>query len=305
MKGDCIYITAKYLPKVEPPLLFNNKSGANDCCYELPVFWSSNTSSSTYKYEHDYSSWIVFCEKSIQSASVFIEKYNNGWVELDQLTDNTLGTYFDLGFIDNRLEQKAVGYLLDWNLVYSEYGNGDYRLRFDQEYLLSVTKTEYSFAWTLSQYNDFDADETVRIDWTNNGLQGWFGRGQVDFMGNNYFGQIRLPFSAFGRPTDTLADEYYRLQDEKDLYKSRVIVENFKLEIRKAPAYIHTYLQYLLRITPEYVNITDYNRSATDNFRDKKVIFTKGSEPNWTEWTDKATVNYDMQEFIKDKTAYR
>lgn len=303
-KGDCIFITAKYLKEIEPPLVFENRSNNLECCYELPVFWDDNINDPDYKYHHDFSSWIVFCEQSILNVYMFLERWSGSdWEEVQELTDNNLGTYFGLGFITNRLDQKAAGYLLDWNKVNDEHGDGEYRIRFDQSYKFGINTAEYSFSWTLHKWNEIRANETIRVEWNNNGEQGWFGKRRVDFYGKNFYGQVRLPNSYFGFPKDGLEQEFVQYQDGRQEFKTRTITERYSLEVVKAPATIHKYLQILIRSAYNFT-ITDYNLNNTESFKDYQCVFISASEPQWSMGTNLATVNYELEEYIKNKTIY-
>lgn len=72
----------------------------------------------------------------------------------------------------------------------------------------------------------------------------------------------------------------------------------------QAPAIIHEYIKLLVRQSYNFT-ITDYNLSNTQLFRDYKCIFVTGSEPNWTFGSSQATVTYDLEEYIKNKTVYK
>lgn len=302
-KGDCIYIDAVYFRDPERPMNMESRQNA-DCCYELPVFWSSDSSNSDYPYMHDKSSWIVFCDKSILSVEITLERYLGGWEDVVTLTDNTYGQYFDLGFIENRLDQKAIGYLIDWNLVYADFGNADYRLRFDQTYKLGIAFPETSLSWHLREYSTGLADKTTRIEWTSNGIRGWWNKGRVDFMGSDFYGQIRIPKSIFGFPKDTVEQEFYRTKEERDEFLQRVLPEKYSLQIVQAPSVIHEYIKLLVRQSYS-VKISDYNIYNTQIFRNYECVFISGSEPNWTYGSGQATVTYDLEELIKSNTVYK
>jgi hypothetical protein len=302
-KGDCIFIDAVYFQEPPEPMDMGVKMGA-DCCYELPVFWSADTSNPDYKYMHDVSSWIVFCDQSIISVNVILERYYNGWQDVATLTTDIYGKYFALGFIENRFNQKAIGYLLDWNLVYTAFGNADYRLRFDQTYKLGITQPERSFSWHLRQYSIGLADKTVRLEWMANGIRGWWNKGRADFMGANFLGQIRLPKSAFGYPKDAIEEESYLTQEEEDRFLKLRLIERYQLEVIQAPPIIHEYLKIVVRLSYK-VKISDYNIMNPQKFRDYECIFKSGSEPNWNFGTQLATVQYDLEEYIKNKTVYK
>lgn len=302
-KGDCIYIDAIYFKEPEPPQEFDNRKNS-DCCYELPVFWSEDTSNSNYEYMHDKSSWIVFCDKTILSVEVTLERYLGGWQDVATLTDNTYGTYFALGFINNRFSEKAIGYLLDWNLVYDAFGNADYRLRFDQTYKLGIEFPEYSFTWHLRQYSDGLADKTTRLEWNSNGIRGWWKKKRTDFMGSDFYGQIRLPQSAFMFPKDSVEQEFYRTKDEEDEFLTRVLPERYVFELRQAPPYIHEYIKIMVRQSYNF-KISDYNLQNPHVLKGYEVNFITGSEPNWNFGTKLATVKYDLEEYVKNNTVYK
>ena len=92
-KGDCIYIDAIYVTPDIPPMSFENRKGA-ECCYDLPVLWYTNASDPDYFYKHDLTSWVVFMDKLATSYTITLQKNRCGWEDLQELEDNSLGTYF-------------------------------------------------------------------------------------------------------------------------------------------------------------------------------------------------------------------
>lgn len=297
-KGDCIYIDAIFLKVVDPPLIMQESADCLDCCYTLPVFWSSDADN----LHHDKTSWIWFVDKNAIDTCVMTLERNE--IEVDTLNDNTLGNLYPLGFIDNRLDQKAIAYELDWNLVNSLHGNGKYRIKIVQTDILGAEKIEYSPIFELRKYADLLADETIRVEFKMNGQIGWLGEGQVDFLGNEFYMQFRLPNSIFGQRSDDIEQENRRFQNGATMQISKIIIDKFKLEVREAPEFIHQILQVTLR-QALYFTVTDYKYCAKSIYTTRKAVFISGHAPTFNEVNDRSTVVYDLEEYIKNKITYR
>lgn len=297
-KGDCIYIDAIFLKVVEPPKVFQESGDCIDCCYTLPVFWSDDNND----LYHDKSSWVWFVDKNAIDTCVMTLERNE--IEVDTLNDGTLGTLYPLGFIDNRLDQKAIAYELDWNLVYSLHGNGKYRIKIVQTDVIGTEKIEYSPVWNLRKYADLLADETIRVDFKMNGQIGWFGEEQVDFLGNDFYMQFRLPSSNFGQRSDDLAVDNRRFENGATMQISKIITDKFKLEVREAPEFIHQILQVTLR-EALFFTVTDYKFCAKNIYTTERAVFISGHAPEYNNVNDRSTVLYDLEEYVKNKITYR
>lgn len=299
--GDCIYIDAIFLKDPEPPILMGDRSDCEECCYCLPVFWSDESND----LKHDKSSWPWFYDKNNTDAVViYLEKIEGEYVEKATLDNNDLGILYPYGFIDNRLDQKAIAYELDWNLVYDEFGNGKYRMKAVHNDLLGVEKIEYSPEFSLRKYVPELAEETIRTEFTLNGEIGWFGESKVDFLGVDFYMQFRISNAKFGYWTDSVEQENRRFESGATLPISHIIIDKYKLEIIQAPEFMHRITQVMMRQAKPNT-ITDYTYCAKEIFNTKRAIFTSGFETTYTRGTDRSTVVYDLEEYFKNKITYR
>jgi hypothetical protein len=300
-KGDCIYIDAVFLKVGDPPKVFQSSGDCKDCCFYIPVFWSDDNDEK----HHDYSSWPFFYDKpSTDTVELFLEKIEGSFVEKDSLNNTDYGVFYPLGFIDNRLDQVAIGYELDWNLVYAEFGNGQYRIKAVQTDIMGAERVEYSPEYELRKYVDELADETIRTEFTLNGEIGWFGEGKVDFLGVDFYMQFRIPNARFGYWNDTVEQENRRFQNGSTMPISHQIVDNYKIEIINAPEFFHRILQVTSRqAIPN--TMTDYANCAKGMYDVKRVIYQSGMDATHLKGTDRLTVSYELEEYLKNKIIYK
>jgi len=297
-KGDCIYADFLYIKVVEPPKTAQLPNDCADCCYALPVFWSNEGND----LHQDKSSWVFFVDKSsVTGAVLALEKDGES---VANLTTGSLGRLYPYGFIDNRINQKAIGYELNWNTVYTAHGNGKYRLKCTFTDVLGNEIVDYSPDFELRKYHPLLADETVRFEFNMNGQIGWFGESKVDFEGNDFYMQFRLPNSRFGHQTDDLSVENRRFESGATMQISKEIVNKYKLEVFEATQYILDLIQVTIR-QAYYTKITGFHFCEKGVYPEKRVTFSNGSSPVVNNINDRGTVVFDLEEYFKNKITYR
>jgi len=160
----------------------------NKCCFALPTL---ATLSNSDPYQNDITS-VYFGYSSIAS-SVNIVLIKDG-ADIGSLIDDTYGTFYHFGFHENN-EKKYIGYKLDWKSILTILGTGSYQLRFDITTIFATLESEYSFEYCLKNYTPASSDETVRIEFTHNGLIGnWKDDSDVrSFKDLSWYNSIRLP----------------------------------------------------------------------------------------------------------------
>lgn len=118
------------------------------------------------------------------SDTVTMKLFKNG-VETVTLVDNTYGTFYNFGSLANA---DLKGYLIDWGLVQTALGSGDYQFK-ATSVLLGTTIEYESIIFKVIPYNEAAADNTVRIESYQNGK---VDRSPFDFTGVNWYSQYRL-----------------------------------------------------------------------------------------------------------------
>jgi len=231
----CDYVPCVYIEKV-----FASQTSAGD-------FWKNDKSDFLFK-------------RFVPVDTVEMELHKDG-EKVDDLIDDTYGTYFD-GFLTGSSEQQLYkGYLLDWNLIQAAFGNGSYTLVAFLDVIGS--QTEYnSRTFNLFTFNDELAHDSVRIETVQNGnIIG----SEFDFTDLDWYGSVRMP-GKFGNPTPIYeTDSYVTEQRVKRQIQDKMSREwelNTKL-INYEVANVFLYNKLLAN----QILITDYNIFAESVWR--------------------------------------
>lgn len=199
-----------------------------------------------------------FLFKRIGASDTLIMGLEKDGVQVDALTDNTYGTFYDFGDLLNPL---LSGYLLDWSLVYAAFGGGKYRI-VSTLTIFTVNFTYNSVYYQLMAWNEIAADGTVRIEsWQNGSIQS----NPIDFTGLNWYSQYRIKGDFGNRQPEFITDNYLdsqrnirQIQDQiQDTYKLELL--NLSMEEKELILY-RDFLANRLRFT-------DYNISNEDKYR--------------------------------------
>ncbi len=154
------------------------------------------------------------------------------------------------------------------------------------------TYTETSFTYCLDWFTPANADGTVRIDFTHNGVIGDRNKDTdtVSYTGLNWYNQVRVPSSMILRERSVNEQESVQYNNGmmEDWKSEQTIV--WDLEIAKAPNWLHRYLN-LDVLQADDIFITDYNtKCPLKPFTKRNVVRKGGYEPNWIEMAKYASV---------------
>jgi hypothetical protein len=222
------------------------------CCFILDVF-GSISDSDTYK--NDKSDFLYRFPLSVTSCVLNLQKRISGvWTDQVTLDDSSYGTFSAFGFArkDNK---DLIGYYLDWRIVLSVFGVGNYRVK------RTFSSTDlYSNEYCLHTYTPMQVDRTVRIRYIENSIVGDMDdtRYTKDFSGLNRENMIRIPDSFFGFTESSYELESVRYDNgfEKD-YKNEQ-TQRWTMEIAALPSIIHNLLRDEILQSDELF-ISDYN----------------------------------------------
>jgi hypothetical protein len=230
-----------------------SKKEVNDICYcNYECEYSANVFAKVggEDYQNDKSQFLF--RRFIPADSVSIEIYKDG-VKIDDLNDDTLGKFYN-GFPDGNSEQQLyVGYLLDWEKVYSLYGAGNYRVM-AQLNIIGEQSTFESELFVLRGYSDEAADGTVRIDSTQNGniMSSIF-----DFTDLNWYQSVRIR-GRFFEEAEEFEKIIYKTQNYRQEQIQDKIIENWTLEADMIPRNISEFLTKNAVLSNNFV-VNDYN----------------------------------------------
>lgn len=258
------------------------------CIYTEKVFASP---SSDDFWKNDKSEFLF---KRLVSADSIDMKLLKDGVEVALLNNNTLGTYYD-GFSGGTSAQQLYkGFLLDWKLIQSAHGNGNYNLQADLNIIGAVSQYT-SRQFTLATFSDVSAHKTVRIETTQNGnIIG----SQFDFTDLNWYGSVRMP-GVFGNPTPVYeTDSYVTERRVKRQIQDRMVRE-WELNTKFIGYEVAEVFLYNKLLANEIL-ITDYNILAESVWR---RIPVRPSEVDKPKVSGKPESYYNVK-FVDEKDKY-
>jgi len=263
----CNYITCEYVEKV-----FADPTSSD--------FWKNDKNEFLFR-------------RLVAVDTVAIKLFKDG-VEVADLNDNTLGTFYN-GFASGSAEQqKYVGFLVDWKLVEAAHGVGEYQIKADLS-IIGNTSTYESRKFRLCIYSDLAANGTVRIESTQNGnIEG----SDFDYTGLEWYQSFRIA-GKFGNPTPVFEEDRYTTETRKIRQIKDKMGREWTLKTGKVNYEVGEKLIYNKMLANEIL-ITDYSILAESIWRRQSVLPSSIEKPEIADSLEKIYVIT----FIDDKDIY-
>lgn len=303
-------IVQRPIEPVTPLDLPTSRFSEFECCDELLVLADEF---STDEFKNDCPSFIIMQSEYITSITLKLEKKEAGvWVEKTTISDQTFGSFFDYGFFDNNLFEKALGFKPTWSTILTTYGAGCYRFKTEEATIVASPSeiNNYSPVYTLKQYTPELADKTFRIEWFNNSTLGVSERdprkqdfkniGAVAGVDARGWQQcIRLKGVFWYQESEYLLENTRYESGRLEKYRQEQ-TPIYKLRILPVGAYIHNLLRTQALMSDD-IYITDYNSTGIDIYKQKHVELRSGYPPNWfINNSSKASVELEFNQKINN-----
>ena len=241
----------------------------SECVGALPVFGDLFSDDLQ---NNDFTSVLAWQKKlSVVSFELLDENCN----KIADLNDNTYGIYYPDGYWSSSngftfFQNNYTGYKLDWKKVLQAFGPGGYKIKQVKYKILTPTEIteECSCFFDLSQYTDARANETVRIETTQNGYI--IGQG-LDYTNINWKEQIRIP-GFFGNKQRRLEQDNYLDKNRRTTQIQDSLIHEFSLEPYFWPACLREEIDSILLANE--ILVSDYNIDNTDDLKNISVIPT-------------------------------
>ena len=260
----------------------------SECVGTLPVFGDLNSDSLQ---NNDFTSFLAYQRPG---TSVSFKLLDENCDFLANLFDSTYGTYYPINYFGSGFtffQNDYVGYKLDWKKVLQSFGSAGYKIqkRTISNFVPAAFEPieECSCFFDLSQYTDERANETVRIETTQNGYI--IGQG-LDYTNTNWKEQIRIP-GFFGNKQRRIEQDNYLDRNRNTTQIQDSIVHEFTLEPYFWPHCLRDEIDSILLANE--ILISDYNSANTDNLKNISVIPTSID----TEYFGKSTKAADEIKF--------
>lgn len=300
LRGEAYKKTFTLIPTgLEEGETLDYVTGTRDrCCFKLPVL--AQEEGFTDDIKNDYTSFYFGYSDLVTSVALtFIDASTNLPVTVgtSDLTVPVTGKFecFPFGFHENG-GKKYIGVKIHWKGVIIDSGPGGYYVKSEATLVTGGTFTETSFTYCLDWFTPANADGTVRIDFTHNGI---IGDRNDDTQTTSYFGlnwqnQVRVPNSMILRERSVNEQESVQYNNGmmEDWKSEQSIV--WDLEVAKAPNWLHRYLN-LDVLQADDIFVTDYNtKCPLKPFTKRNVVRRGGYEPNWIEMAKYSSVNIQL-----------
>ncbi len=273
----------------------NSVANNGECCFLLPALAEIGTPTSELK--NDKHSVIWFFDNGFTFAELILQKLENGtYTDLYPISfDNSYGTNFVYGFYETIYAEKSIGYLLDWNLVLNDLGEGEYRIKCNATQIDSTIKNYYSFEFCLKEYTESRANKTTRLDWYKNGNSGSLidDTRKVDYGTLNYYNSVRLPKSYFGKTQIKQEKNYTKYQSGEQVWIKDSIDFDYTLQVNQIPTWLSDFISLDANVNSE-MYITDYNIRNEYRFT-KKAITCTGVSNTYSDGSTNITVEYNYK----------
>jgi hypothetical protein len=234
------------------------------CDYINTVFASQDDSN---EYKNDKSNFLIGLNAN--QSILEIRLIGNGFDIL--ISDNTFGTYYAKGSINNTQEQlNYVGFVCDWRKVQSLLQNGIYYFSFKETIAGREFITE-SVKYRLLPFSDKFADNTVKLKFIQNGkiLNG------LDYTGLNWVTELRVKGNVkYVEPTLTL--DNYKTSTRTVTQIQDSVVENFEIETDMIPVSLGDLITKNGLLANSCL-VTDYNLFAYKKLVNLDVLLTEVS----------------------------
>ena len=304
--GEAIY--EDFLLIADNPVIatgYSIPSVSTECCFLLNVLAETVI---TDALRNDKSDFIKFYGNSFSSSSMILQQFLVGvWTDVKTLNNNDVGTYFAFGFTTNTFGEKAMGYLINWQLVltFGGLGVGSYRIKTVDLNNISPTQNQYSFEYCLQEWTQYREDGTVKLEWNMNALVGDPANDQKkrDFGTQNRYNQIRL-YGDFGRDTTPFESEFVHYQPGangkgKEVWVKNQFFDSFLLGLYPLPYYIHNFLKHDMMLGDD-VRISDFNTANPIHHIQRYVKASGNFDPQWNFGSKNASVELKFEQLFQN-----
>lgn len=224
---------------IKDPVVDPQQEGLSDCDFKFKVFGDGDG------VQNDK---FTFVDELPDSGTVVYTLFKNG-IELATIVDDTYGVFQDIGTVSAFLTRAS--FIIDWDLVFQLEGTACYHVA-TEIVSLGTTILKESFCFNLFPYTNENADNTVRIDWVQNGLI----RSELDYTGLDFPFSVRIQ-GDLKESEETITDEFlssdYVIQQIQD-----EITLNYRLKTKMIPHSIRKLLRNMIQGND--ITITDFNR---------------------------------------------
>lgn len=222
--------------------------GFKECCFENLVLADL---ASTDDWRNDYTGFYYRIQAPGETVTFYLVECDNANNEIE-IVDDTFGIWTPVG--GHATQPDLATFIVEWRKVSDVLGTGNYQIKQTIEIGAVPAFSQLSNTFTLKDYNTTNADKSVRIAMTTDGLHEQFG---VDFKGTGFKTSLRLP-GFFGDRTPSYQETIVKRRNYKDVQVSMRQKNEYTANIYLIPDCIFDELEDFVLMGNELF-VSDYN----------------------------------------------
>ena len=228
------------------------------CCYRLEAFASTSDArdlvNDKWRFHKGY-------DGATASVNMLLTKpFDSGFGSV-LLDNDTLGTFFELGYFIDENGLKYISYNLDWRKVLTLYGEDVYQINAVATPAFGPVSDPFEdFPFCLRAYTPDRANKTIKFKTVIRGaITDRRDVNKIDsiYFPKNYEAQIRLKGS-IGKNKSSYTQEYAVLNSQLlDQYESKR-TPKYSIQLDPIPEFVHEFIEIDV-LQSDRFNITGYN----------------------------------------------
>ncbi len=265
-------------PVITTPVLDLPQSTTRNCCSDFRLNILADLST-TDNFKNDRNGFLYRFKDVISSAVITLEK---GGEDIATLSDDTYGTFKELGFYVNEKLENYTGYQLDWRTVLDEFGPGVYIVKCTYTSSLGGDGEILSYSFNLQAYTPDRANGTVKVEYVINNFIGDNSddKNVLDFGELNWYNAIRIP-AYFGFDSSTYDRDYIKYENGQKVFVDDNQELELTLKTKLVPGFIHSLMRTEI-MQADVIAITDYNANNPNSYIEKHVKPNSEYAPKWS-----------------------
>lgn len=254
------------------------------CCSDLSLKVLADTASDDTA-RNDVSGFLWWFNSAVTGASMELMKWDSttsAYVSIDDLDNDTYGTFYDFAFFTNDAGENFIGYQMEWKEVLDIFGEGAYYVKLSVTMAYGASATIASPTYCLKTYTKYRANGTVKLEYWLNGQMGEIANDKKykDLGTLNWYNSYRLKGN-FGFPNSEYKEEFIKYDTGEQVWTDSEQEQFYTLSLKLIPNFIHKILRTDF-MQADVKMITDYNKFNPDVYLQKQVINAGNYTPTWT-----------------------
>lgn len=269
---------------IKPPIDIRECPTLSEPCYEELAFFKSGGET----WENDCATVLV---ELFLAADTNVFKIFKDDVEKATITDNTYGTFIDIGGYTT--QPFKTSFKADWLLIQAAFGGGSYHLQSNQK-ILNINDEVKTHNYRVTEFTESKARDTIVIKTVQNGII----EGGTNYIGMEFEQQIRIVANISGAKRILEVDRYLSQNLTLEQIQEKVI-KNYTIKTRLLPTNIASPLLDD-KVMANSIKITNYGFFEFDCHVDLEVVLEEFTDSLYFSKTKDGSFELEFTARIQD-----